>query len=379
MPTTSRSLTGDLLIGKAWWRGRIDFNDKIQEIDAQPLTGPPLTGPMAGPYIVPGFIDLHVPGGGGGDALEGAEGVRKLARLHARHGTTSLTPALVTAPAADLLAAGRGIDTVQRNPAPGESDIIGAHIEGPFLNPAALGAQPPHAAAPDLELMKALMEVVNIKIVTLAPELDGAHELIRALTKAGIRVQIGHSLASFDQVKAALDAGAAGFTHLYNAMSGLHHRAPGVLGAALAHGHYAAIIPDLLHVHAGAIQAALRAIPGLFFVTDSVAATGMPDGPYTLGRSAIIKRGNAVFLDDQTAKPADPVIAGSALTMDRALLNLLAIGLAPEEALFRLSAIPAEYLNLTDRGRLCIGRRADILVLRADMTLDEIFIQGIRI
>lgn len=365
--TGIRFLEGSILIGSEWRQGRIEFADRIREIDAKPISAP-----TSGPMIVPGFIDLHVPGGGGGDALEGAAGVRKLARLHAQHGTTSLTPALVTAPRDDLLSAARGIADVQSSPEPGEAHILGAHIEGPFLNSEMLGAQPPYTVKPNLDLMNALMKQVEIKIVTLAPELDEGHQLIRALTTAGIKVQIGHSAADFDQTKAALDAGAAGFTHLFNAMSGLHHRNPGVVGAALAHGKYAALIPDLLHVHAGAILTALRAIPGLFFVTDAVAAAGMPDGHYTLGNSAIVKRGNGVYL----AAAPEKTLAGSALTMDQALLNLLAIGLEPSEAFRRLSAIPADFLGLHDRGTLNPGNLADILVLNADMSLAEVIIEG---
>jgi N-acetylglucosamine-6-phosphate deacetylase len=173
-----------------------------------------------------------------------------------------------------------------------------------------------------------------------------------------MRVQLGHSAASYEQALAALQQGAQGFTHLFNAMSPLHHRAPGMAGAALAHARHAEIIPDLLHVHPGAIRAALRAIPGLFCVTDATAATGMPDGAYRLGRQTVHKCLGGVRL-------ADGTLAGSTLTLDQALRNLVAVGLPLADAAARCSTVAADYLGLADRGRLAPGAWADLVVLDA--------------
>ncbi|MCZ6764316.1 MAG: N-acetylglucosamine-6-phosphate deacetylase [Alphaproteobacteria bacterium] len=366
--STVQSLDGRILTVDGWLDGRIDFDTKIRALDGQPSGEGPCEA-----YVIPGFVDLHVPGGGGGEAMGGAAGVRQLARLHARHGTTSLAPASVTAPADDLLATARGIAEVQADRQPDEARVLGAHIEGPFLNPKRLGAQPPFIALPDLTLIDRLAEIVDIQIVTLAPEVDGAVELIRHLAGRGVAVQIGHSDATYDETLAALEAGARGFTHLFNAMSALHHRAPGVTGAALAHATYAALIPDLVHVHPGAIRAALRAIPKLFFVTDAVAAAGMPDGPYPLGRRRVTKMGDAVYSDEGSATR---VLAGSALTMDRALQNLVEIGLPLADAVRRLATLPAEFIGLDDRGVLAPGNWADIVVLDDGFNVTGVIVEG---
>ena len=168
----------------------------------------------------------------------------------------------------------------------------------------------------------------------------------------------------------ALAQGARGFTHLFNAMTGLHHRAPGMAGAALAHAQYAEIIPDLLHVHPGAMRVALRAIPCLYCVTDSTSATGMPDGEYRLGRQAVTKCLGGVRL-------ADGTLAGSTLTMDQALRNLVNdLGLDLAEASMRLSTHAANYLGVTDRGRLAPGTWADAVVLDRDLQLKDVFVEG---
>ena len=247
--------------------------------------------------------------------------------------------------------------------------MLGAHVEGPYLSPDKLGAQPPFARPPDRAEMDRLMALAPVRVVTLAPELPGALDLIAYLAGRSVRVQLGHSTASYDETVAALEAGAAGFTHLFNAMSGLEHRAPGMVAAALAHAEYAALIPDLVCVHAGAIRAALRAIPRLFCVTDAVAAACMPDGRYPLGSYNVEKRGELVSLPDGT-------IAGSALTMDRALHNLVGLGLDLADAAKRLATYPADFLGLTDRGRIAVGAWADLVVLDRQNRLEQVFVEG---
>ena len=164
-------------------------------------------------------------------------------------------------------------------------------------------------------------------------------------------------------------AGARLATHLFNAMSPLHHRNPGLVGAALAHAEYAEIIPDLLHVHPGAIRAALRAIPRLYVVTDSTSATGMPDGEYRLGSQHVTKCLGGVRL-------ADGTLAGSTLTMDQALRNLVSLGLPIADVSNRMSRYAADYLGIADRGRLLVGARADLVVLDADLQLTQVIVEG---
>ena len=355
-------LDGRILTPEGWRAGRLTFAERIEQLaprDAVPEDS----------FILPGFVDLHVHGGGGADCMAGEAAVRTLARFHAGHGTTSLLATTVTAPAADLRRALAAIGAVADRRLPGEARVLGVHLEGPFISPDALGAQPPFAIAPDLALVEELCRLAPVKVATIAPEIDPDHALLRCFSAQDVRVQLGHSCASYAQAKAALAAGAAGFTHLFNAMTGLHHRAPGMVGAALAEARHAEIILDFQHVAPAAAQIALHAIPALYGVTDAVAAAGMADGRYRLGRHAVVKDGDAVRL-------ADGTLAGSVLTMDRALANFMALGLDLAEAARRISTLPAEYLGLADRGRIAPGARADLVVADGAGSVRAVYVEG---
>ena len=327
------------------------------------------------PIVLPGFIDLHVHGGGGADTMQAAHGsqaIDTIARTHARHGTTALLATTMTAPRAEIEAAMRAVAGACNARSAAAARVLGVHLEGPYISPDKLGAQPPFAVAPSAAEILALHALAPIRVVTLAPELPGALETTAALVAAGIRVQIGHSSASYEQACAAMRGGASGFTHLFNAMSALHHRAPGVVGAALAHAAHAELIPDLLHVHPGAMRAAWRAIPGLYCVTDATAAAAMPDGEYRLGRHSVHKCAGGVRL-------ADGTLAGSTLTMDQALRNLVSeagLGLDLAAASRCVSTHAAHYLGLADRGTLGVGAWADIVVLDAQLRVRRVIVQG---
>ncbi|WPO97866.1 N-acetylglucosamine-6-phosphate deacetylase [Pseudomonas sp. HR96] len=321
------------------------------------------------PYLLPGFIDLHVHGGGGSDIMQGAASFATIARTHLRFGTTALLATTMTAPPAQIREVlGALGDYCQQRPA-ATARVLGVHLEGPYINPGKLGAQPNHARTALLEELDQLLALAPIKVITLAPEVAGHVELIEHLVQRGVGVQIGHTLGSYEDGVQALAAGATSFTHLYNAMSPLHHREPGIVGAALAHARYAEVIPDLLHVHPGAIRVALRAIPCLYCVTDSTAATGMPDGQYKLGSHTVTKCLGGVRL-------ADGTLAGSTLTMDQALRNLVQIGLPLAEASQRLSQFPADYLGITERGRLQPGSWADAVYLDRDLNVTAVMVEG---
>lgn len=355
-------LSGNILTPGGWTGGTIEFDSVVKGVVTHPVSAD-------APMILPGFVDLHVPGGGGADVMAGADAVRLCAQTHARFGTTSFLPTPVTAPAQDLVIAVDGIAAVAADRRANEARVLGAHLEGPYLNPERLGAQPPFPQIPDIAAIERLRARVAVRLVTLAPEVDTGHALIRHLAAHDIAIQIGHSAASYEEVCAALADGARGFTHLFNAMTALHHRAPGVVGAAFAHGEYAALIPDLVHVHRGAVLAALRAIPRLFCVTDATAAAGMPDGNYPLGRHTVRKQGSSVFLDDGT-------LAGSALTMDQALRNLVAIGLDVADASRRLSTYPADFIDETGRGRIAPNASADFVLLDRELAVTGVFVEG---
>jgi len=361
----TQQLEGNILTPDGWRRGRVRFAGRILAVEGSLEPGP-ATGL---PLVLPGFIDLHVHGGGGADVMDGAGAVATAARTHARHGTTSLLATTVSAERADLERVFAEVGEHFLLRVPGGARVLGIHLEGPFINPARLGAQPPSLRLGTLEEILALHRRAPIRIVTLAPELSGHLELIRALGEQGIITQIGHSDGGYEDGLAAMAAGARGYTHLFNAMTGLHHRAPGMAGAALAQAEYAELIPDLLHVHPGAIRLALRAIPRLYCVTDATAGAGMPDGTYHLGTQTVTKCGGGVRL-------ADGTLAGSTLTMDEALRNLVGIGLALDDASRRVSTYPADYLGLPDRGRIQADCRADLVVMTPDLRLRQVFVEG---
>jgi len=321
-------------------------------------------------FLLPGFIDLHVHGGAGRDVMEGGDAALQMARAHAQHGTTALLATTMTAPMPDLRKALVPMGALCREGAPGAARVLGMHLEGPFINAGKLGAQPDYARPVSLHELQELDALAPVRLLTLAPEVAGNMDAIGTLTAAGFRVQIGHTLGSYDDGVQALQRGARGFTHLFNAMTPLHHRAPGMVGAALAHAQYAELIPDLLHVHPGAIRAALRSIPCLYCVTDSTAATGMPDGEYRLGSQPVTKCLGGVRL-------ADGTLAGSTLTMDRALRNLVdVVGVPLVDAARRVSTHAAGFLGLADRGRLAPGAWADVVVLDAALRVQEVFVEG---
>lgn len=364
-------LTGHILTPTGFVRGTLRHaQGRIVALQGEPVDEAQVRADTDTPLLLPGFIDLHVHGGGGADTMDAGDAALTLARLHARHGTTALLATTMTAPLDEIEAALHALAPAIVQRPRGAARLLGVHLEGPYISPAKLGAQPAFARAPALAEVLALHAIAPIRVLTLAPEVSGMLALIPALVGAGMRVQIGHTAASYEEALAALRQGARGFTHLFNAMSALHQRAPGAVGAALAHADHAEIIPDLLHVHPGAIHAALRAIPGLFCVSDATAATGMPDGDYRLGRQTVRKCLGGVRL-------ADGTLAGSTLTLVQALRNLVAIGLPLREAAARVSTHAADYLGRADRGRLAVGAWADVVVLdAATLQVRQVYVEG---
>ena len=352
-----------MLTPEGWLSGRIAVSDgRIAAIEP--------VGSWSEPLILPGFVDLHCHGGGGADIMDGGEAARSVARLHARHGTTAFLATTMTAPMAEIERAVADAAAEQR--ADDEARILGIHLEGPFISPDRLGAQPPFAIPGDAAIMERLCGLARIRVVTLAPEADDDGSLRRWLAGRGIRVQLGHSSCDYETAVAAFSDGVSGVTHLFNAMTGLHHRAPGIVGAALAHADFAELIPDLLHVHPGAIRAALRAIPRLYAVTDATAASGLSDGDYHLGRMSVRKCGNGVRLKDGT-------LAGSSLTMLQAFRNLVSLGLSIEDASYRTATVPADYLGEMDRGRVRRGAWADMVILDRRLDLVAVYVEGSRV
>lgn len=358
-------LRGNILTTDGWHHGQVGFATRIVDLQAQ-ATDP---ANNSDDYIIPGFIDLHVHGAGGRDIMEGGDALQTITRVHAKHGTTGLLATTMTAPVQEIEHALRGVQAHVATPVIGGSRILGVHLEGPYINRGKLGAQPDFAHQAILSEIDGFHSLAPLRVLTLAPEVEGNMRLIADLVARGIRVQLGHTLASYEQSVEALQQGAVSFTHLFNAMSALQHREPGAVGAALAHAEYAELIPDLIHVHPGAIRAAMRAIPKLYCVTDATAAAGMPDGEYKLGRHTVSKCMGGVRL-------ADGTLAGSTLTLDEALRNLVKIGLDIADASQRLSTFQADMLGLPDRGRLTLGTWADIVVLDRNLQIKAVYIEG---
>lgn len=315
---------------------------------------------LAGAYLSAGLIDAHVHGAGVHDVNDAApEALAGLGAALAAHGVTSYLPTTVACPAPALESVLRVVSAAVEAPPPGAVPL-GAHLESNFLAPRFKGAQPEEAlAAPD---DGALLDVIErhrggIRVVTLAPELPGAPALIRKLVGWGIRVSVGHTDATYAQVEAAVKAGATRVTHLCNAQRGFHHREPGTLGAGLALDALACeIIADGVHVHPAGLRIAYRCKGPrkLMLVSDALRGTGLPPGRYMLGPQETI-------VDHEVARLADGTIAGSVLTLEKAIARMVEVsGATVPEAFAMATLAPAESLGLADRGRVAVGCRADL-------------------
>lgn len=348
--------------------GEISFGERIEAVTP---------GGGGERFILPGFIDTHVHGGAGGDTLDGPEGVRTLARFHARHGTTTILPTTITNPWENVLAALAGVREVMAEGVAGGADIPGAHLEGPFISPGRLGAQPPNAVDPTPDLVAEVLGTGVVRAVTLAPELPGAAEAGLAFAEAGVRVGVGHTRADAEGVTAFLttlsEVGARTCaTHLYNAMGGIEGRTPGPAGALLADPHaFLEVILDGIHVHETSFRLACAAAPRrVLLITDAMRAAGLGDGESELGGQPVTVRNGRATLRDGT-------IAGSLLTLDAALRNAVRAGIPLPDASAMLSGVPARSLGLADRGRLEGGLRADLVVLDPELNVVQVYVAGI--
>lgn len=352
---------------------RLEFDHQITAIT-------PDAGAPTDRLILPGFVDAHVHGGGGADAMDGPEAVRTLSRFHAQHGTTTLLPTTITNPWEKVMAALRGIrQVIDGGGAPGGADIVGAHLEGPFISSGRLGAQPPNTLEPLPELIAEVLALNVVRAVTIAPELPGALEASQALAQAGVRIGVGHTRADAETVTAFLDVlNAAGATtcatHLFNAMGGIEGRVPGPPAALMADAHaYLEVILDNIHVHPGSFRLACAAAPErVTLITDAMRAAGLGDGVSELG-------GQRVIVKDGQAHLENGSLAGSLLTMDVALRNAVKAGIPLDGASRMVSETPARSLGLDDRGRLEPGLRADLVVLDTALNVLEVYVGGQRI
>jgi N-acetylglucosamine-6-phosphate deacetylase len=346
---------------------------------------------LRGQWVLPGFVDMHVHGGGGLSFTEGpAQDARGAAEFHLRHGSTSLVASLVTAPLAELerraaMLAGLAAAGV----------IAGLHLEGPFLAPARCGAQDPrYLLTPSVAVFERLRTAAAgyLKVITIAPELPGAAEVITAAARAGVTVAVGHTDATADVTSAAVDAGATHATHLFNGMRPLHHREPGAAGALLCRDEVSCeVIADGVHLHDTTLRLAARAAgPGrLVLITDAMAAAGMPDGNYQLGSMRVGVTGGVARLAPVNDEPGQAelgdepgqaevgAIAGSTATMDAVLRRAVGAGLLVPDAVAAASATPARVLGIGDRvGALRPGLAADVVILDEAFRLRAVMRHG---
>lgn len=330
-------------------------------------------------YAIPGLIDVHIHGVNGADTMDGTtEALDTMVKALPKEGTTSFLATTMTQSKNKiekaLMTTGRYI---QEQSDSGSAEVLGLHLEGPFVNAAMAGAQPiEHIINPDLALFKEWEKLSKdtIKLVTLAPECSGGLEFINYLKERKIIASIGHTNATYEEVNKAIDAGVTHVTHLYNQMRGLHHREPGVVGATFLRDELIAeMIVDGVHIHPEMVKLAYKqkGSEGLVLITDSMRAKCLKNGQYDLG-------GQEVFVSDGKATLIDGTLAGSILKLSHAVKNVVAYtGCSLEEAIEMASMNPAKELNVFNRkGSIAVGKDADIVILDDELEVVMTFCRG---
>ncbi|MHC1563138.1 N-acetylglucosamine-6-phosphate deacetylase [Actinomycetospora sp. C-140] len=353
------------VVDGAWCAGDVEIADgRVAAVGLPPAQGDAVA--------VPGLVDLLCHGYAGVD-LASAE-VDEIATVRAaaaRDGTTALCPSLLTDDPDRTTAALARLDAARDVDGDG-AHLLGAHLEGPFLSPGRIGTHPPeHRRDPDPALLARLLDAGRVDVVTLAPELPGAAALVDLLLARGVVVSAGHSDADATGAHAAVDRGVRAGTHLFNAMSGLGHRAPGLAAVALTRPEVVAtLIADGHHVAPELVRLAFAAAPGrVALVTDAVAATGMPDGPYRLAGVPVTLAGGVV-------RNGAGGLAGAATPLLGGVRTAVAAGVGLVEALGAATTVPAELLGRPDLGRLTPGGRADVVVLDGGMAVTRVLVDG---
>lgn len=330
---------------------------------------PPAPG---GRIAAPGLVDLQVNGFAEVDVMAAdAEGIRRVCTALTRHGVTSWLPTLITSPDAHTRRALGVIREVLDADVPGARPL-GVHLEGPFLSPQRLGTHPPeHRRDPDPDAVDEWRALAPVVAMTLAPELPGALDLVKKLSADGVLVSLGHSDATAAEAHAGFDAGARTATHLFNAMRPLRHRDPGLPGAALARPDVTVqLIVDGHHLADDVVRLVWAAARGrVVLVTDATEAAAREEGEYAIAGVPVEVREGAVRNDQG-------VLAGSALTLDAAVRNAVALGLDLADVLTAVTATPARLVGRPDLGKIAPGARADLVVLDDDLTVRDTFLAG---
>ena len=361
-------LAGEVLEGKA-----LLFDEKIIGFcSADELPDGTEVTDASGKLVLPGLIDVHIHGYGGHDCSDGdEEGLCRIASELVKNGVTAFCPTTMTLPYEEIE---KAFDTARkvRSGFDGKSAfVLGVNCEGPFIAESKKGAQSSeHIRLPDVSLMERNRDI--LKLVTVAPELEGSLDFIEKTAQMGIKVSIGHTDCDFERAMAALDAGASHFTHLFNAMTPMNHRAPGAVGAALSSSAYCELIADTIHVHGGLFSLVAKTKGDrLVLITDSMRAAGMPDGEYTLG-------GQSVQVADGQCRLADGTLAGSVLKLNEALRNMKKNTDLPLHEIVAMATLnPAKAIGVdSDRGSIDVGKRADLVVCDGAFNVQSTYVGG---
>ncbi len=332
---------------------------------------------VSGHIVAPGFIDIHVHGGGGADTSErDREAIVRMSRAHVRFGTTLMLPTIYPGPWKEMIGAINAVEAAMKEQSPG-ARIHGINMEGPFLNPGKAGALRSDCLIEPSE--EAFLQLVaasdnNIRLITIAPELPGAIHIIKMCRERGIRTAVGHSDASHEEMILGINAGINHVTHVFNALRRTHHRDPGVMGTILINDEITVeLIADFFHVHPAVVVLLIKVKPNdkIALITDSLKITGLPGDTFEADGRSVRVRDGLVYLDDDT-------IAGSVLTMNRAVANVVSTGLVPlEEALKMASLVPAKILGVQHhKGTLTPGSDADLVVMDKDFNVKLTMVEG---
>ncbi|MGK2851381.1 MAG: N-acetylglucosamine-6-phosphate deacetylase [Candidatus Limnocylindrales bacterium] len=327
------------------------------------------------PYIAPGFVDVHVHGWGGHDAMGDAAALDGMARALLGRGVTSFLPTAVSAPLPSLVAFADRVRAWMPGAPRDGAEPLGMNLEGPFLAPVRRGAHDPAALRVPAEVPTADLAPLldGLRLITLAPELPGALALIGWFAERGVAVSLGHSAATMTEASAGYAAGARSTTHLFNAMSGVEHRAPGVAAAALLEDTaWVELIADGVHVHPSlwALITRLKPADRLLLVSDAIALAGMGDGQGWIGGLPVEVSGGRVTLAGTST------LAGSVLSLDVAVRNAVHAGIPLPAAVAAASRNPLAMLGITDRGRIAVGQRADLVELDGDLAVRRVMRGG---
>ena len=350
-------------------------NGKIKEINPSNVNDTEVID-AEGLYLSPGFIDVHIHGAGGCDTMDGTvESINTIAKTIVQHGTTSFTPTTMTVAAEDIRKSMEVIKKLKEEGTEG-ANVLGAHLEGPFISPKAIGAQNPNfLLAPSVENYNKIVGDYSDAVVsiTMAPEVEGAKELIKYLSDNGVTVSMGHTKATYDEAIEGIKCGACHSTHLYNAMTPFTHREPGVVGATFDTDITTETISDGIHISYPALRTAYKqkGTDKVLLVSDAMEACGMPDGQYSLGgQDVIVKNGAARLLDG--------TLAGSVLTLDKAVKNIYNNSNYPLNEVVRMATYNgAKHCHVEDhKGLIKEGYDADIILFNEDIEIQKVFVNG---